>query len=194
MKNCRNYWTKLKSSYLVRNKDLTLEKRRHQGRKLNLPCLNLASLCFPLVWRLSAGEELGEFIPLLKYFLNRWYSFVNALYMYPQCTDNPPPPSCTARMLYRMQTWECNHRWVMKKENVSTLQSNFLSANEMFFYCRIWKSSRSQEDCRLPFLNISSSSRVIKVKRWVVSDQKMPEKAVEISQNQYNLWRHVLNR
>ena len=32
-----------------------------------------------------------------------------------------------------------------------------------FFYSRIWKNSKNQEDCRLPFLNIFSSSRVIKV-------------------------------
>ena len=30
----------------------------------------------------------------------------------------------------------------------------------MFFYYRIWKSSKNQKDRRLPFLNISSSSRV----------------------------------
>ena len=41
-----------------------------------------------------------------------------------------------------------------------------------FFYRWIWKSSKNQEDRRLPFLNISSSSRVITVKRWVVLDQK----------------------
>ena len=44
------------------------------------------------------------------------------------------------------------------------LMVDFWSANEMFFfYCRIWKSSKNQEDRRLPFLNISSSSRVITV-------------------------------
>ena len=31
------------------------------------------------------------------------------------------------------------------------------------FYCLIWKSCKSQKDCRLPFLNIVSSSRVIMV-------------------------------
>ena len=33
----------------------------------------------------------------------------------------------------------------------------------VFLYCWIWKSSKNQEDCHLPFLDISSSSRVIKV-------------------------------
>ena len=31
------------------------------------------------------------------------------------------------------------------------------------FYCFIWKSLKNQEHCRLPFLNIFSRSRVIKV-------------------------------
>ena len=51
----------------------------------------------------------------------------------------------------------------------------------MFFYCRILKSSKNHEERRLPFLNISSSSRGLKV---AVSDQKVPVKAIEIDQNQ----------
>ena len=32
-----------------------------------------------------------------------------------------------------------------------------------FFYCQIWKSSEIQEDRRLPFVNISSTAKVIEV-------------------------------
>ena len=46
----------------------------------------------------------------------------------------------------------------------------------VFFYSRIWKSSKNQEDRRLPFLNIFSSSRVITVQRRVDSDQKVVQK------------------
>ena len=52
----------------------------------------------------------------------------------------------------------------IRKELFYSLSTLNKSANEMFFfYSRIWKSSKNQEDRRLPFLNISSSSRVIRV-------------------------------
>ena len=37
------------------------------------------------------------------------------------------------------------------------------SANEMFFLFLNLKEQQNQEDCHLPFLNISSSSRTMKV-------------------------------
>ena len=47
-----------------------------------------------------------------------------------------------------------------------TASKNFLPFKvqmKCFFYRQIWKSSKNQDERRLPFLNIASSSRVIKV-------------------------------
>ena len=53
----------------------------------------------------------------------------------------------------------------------------------MVFIAEFEKSSKNQEDRRLPFLNISSSPKVIKVLRRVVAQKKVAKKAVEINQN-----------
>ena len=45
----------------------------------------------------------------------------------------------------------------------SIWRKTFKVQMKCFFYCWIWKSSKNQEDRHLPFLNISSSSRVITV-------------------------------
>ena len=44
-----------------------------------------------------------------------------------------------------------------------TTPESFKVQMKYFFYCWIWKSSENQEDRRLLFLNISSSSRDISV-------------------------------
>ena len=51
----------------------------------------------------------------------------------------------------------------------------FESANEMFFIAEFERAAKNQEDCSLPFLNISSSSRVIKVKMSSFRSKSAPK-------------------
>ena len=53
---------------------------------------------------------------------------------------------------------------ISRKDREHMVANTFFKVQmKCFFYSRICKSSKNQEDRRLPFLNISSSSRVITV-------------------------------
>ena len=103
------------------------------------------------------------------------------------CNALPPPPPPS------LQRYLLCFAWILLRRIEEDLDYDLKVHMKCLLNYWIWKSSKNQEDRYLPFLNISSGSRVINIKRWVVSDQKVPKKSCQNQSKsiKFVMWRTI---
>ena len=106
-------------------------------------------------WKIYIGQPVGQLS-----WEDKLYSNIKQHMLYCFCLNDKDWEHSYLKAKKSIPGWV----WVLFKWCFFQISASFLKMQvKCFLYSRIWKSSKNQEDCRLPIVNIFSGSRVLKV-------------------------------